>query len=117
MLTLTTAITIPNIQRVHVDAVLLDGNTSVATVSCSVLGTGSLTYSIVTLYVRDGTSQGLRATAAPVGYNDRVEIFSVATPTAFTDLVAAYTGNITVRNKAAESVLLAAGLLPPGTVA
>lgn len=120
MLSLTTPIAIPNLQKIHVDAVSLDGNALVGTVTCSVQGAGGLIYSVVALQIRDagvGLSQGLRATVAPLGFTDRVEVFSVSSPTAFTDLVAAYTGAIVTRNKAAESMLLAAGLLPPGTVA
>lgn len=117
MLSLTTPISIPNLQKVHVDAVQLDGNLNVGTVTCSVQGAGGIIYSVVNLQVRDGTSQGLRATVAPVGYSDRVEVFSTSTPTGFSDLVTAYTGAIVARNKAAESALLAAGLLPAGTVA
>lgn len=120
MLSLTTPIAIPNLQKIHVDAVQLDGNANVATVTCSVQGAGGIIYNVVNLQIRDagvGLSQGLRATVAPVGYTDRVEVFTVSSPTAFTDLVTAYTGAIVARNKAAESALLAAGLLPAGTVA
>lgn len=117
MLTLTAAVSVPNIQRIHVDAVQLDGNTNVATVTCSVLGGGATTYSVYTLLVRDGACQGLRATVAPIGYQDRVEVFAATVATGFTDLVTASTGGITARLKAAESSLLAAGLLPAGTVA
>jgi hypothetical protein len=116
MLTLTAAIAIPNIQKIHVDAVQLDGNANVATVTCSVQGSAGKIYSMVNLAIRDGVSQGLRATVAPVGYQDIVEVFTTTTPTGFSDLVTAYTGGITPRNKAAESMLLAAGLLPAGTV-
>jgi hypothetical protein len=120
MLTLTTPVSVPNIQKVHVDAVLLDGLNNVATVTCSVQGSGGIVYSVVNLQIRDasvGLSQGIRATVAPLGYADRVEVFSTSSATAFTDLVTAYTGAIVARNKAAESALLAAGLLPAGTVA
>ena len=118
MLTLTAAIAVPNIQKVHVDAVQLDGNANVATITCSVQGGGGLIYGFFTLSVRDGQSQGLQATVAPLGYLDRVQLFTASTPTGFTDFVAAYTGGtVTAKNKAAESALLAAGLLPPGTVA
>lgn len=119
MLTLTSAITVPNIQKIHVDAVQLDSNTNIGTVTCSVQGAGGLVYSVPTVVVRDGSSQGIRATVSPLGYFDRVENFTTTTATGFTDLVTAYgtAGNVTVKNKAAESALLAAGLLPPGTVA
>lgn len=117
MLTLTAPISVPNIQKIHVDAVELDSNLLLGTVTCSVQGSGGLIYSVVTLSVRDGSSQGLRATVSPLGYSDRVELFTVTTATGFTDLVTAYTGAINARNKAAESALLAAGLLPAGTVA
>lgn len=116
MLTLTTPVTIPNLQKIHVDAVQFDGNANVATVSCSVQGSGGVIYAIATITVRDGQSQGLRATVAPLGYQDRVELFTTSTPTGFTDLVTASTGAITARLKGAESALLSAGLLPPGVV-
>lgn len=120
MLSLTTPITVPNIQKIHVDAVALDGLALIGAVVCSVQGAGGVVYSITTLQIRDavvGLSQGIQATASPLGYTDRVQVFSTSLATAFTDLVTAYTGNITARNKAVESMLLAAGLLPPGTVA
>lgn len=117
MLTLTAAISVPNIQKIHVDAVQLDSNTNIGTVTCSVQGGGGLIYGIYTLQVRDGVSQGIRSTVTPLGYLDRVEVFSTTTATGFTDLVTAYTGNISTKNKNAESALLAAGLLPAGTVA
>jgi len=117
MLTLTTAVTVPNIQRIRVDAVQFDGNANVATVTCSVLGAGSLVYSVQTLFVRDGACTGIRATASPLGYQDRVEAFTTTVPTGFSDLVTASTGNIGPRLRAAETSLLGAGLLPAGTVA
>jgi hypothetical protein len=114
---LTVAITIPNIQKLHVDAVTLDGNAMVATVIVSVQGAAGKIYSVVSLSVRDGSSQGVRATVAPLGYQDIVEVFTVSTPTGFTDLVTAYTGAINARNKAVETALIAAGLMPAGVVA
>jgi hypothetical protein len=117
MLTLTAAISIPNIQKIHVDAVQLDGVANQALVTVTVQGSGAVVYKVITLGVRDGTSDGLRAKVTPVGYSDIVEVFAVATPTGFTDLVTAYTGAINARNKAAESAMLAAGLFPAGTVA
>ena len=121
MLTLTTPITVPNVTKVHVDSVALDSNTNTATVVCSVQCAGVIPYGgPVTLTIRDGAGQalGLRATVTPLGVLDRLEVFTHATAaTAFTDLVTAYTGAIVARNKAAESALLAAGLLPPGAVA
>jgi hypothetical protein len=117
MLTLTTAIAVANIQKIHVDAVQLDGVALVATVTCTVQGSASRVYSVVSIQVRDGVSQGIRATVTPLGYQDMVEVFSASTPTAFSDLVTAYSGAIVARNKAAESALLAAGLLPAGAVA
>lgn len=116
MLALTTPVTIPNIQKMHVAAVQLDGDNSLATVTVVVQGTGSITYNTYQIVIRDGTSQGLRATVSPLGYTDRCEVFTTSTPTGFSDLVTAYTGAIATRNKAAETALLAAGLLPPGSV-
>lgn len=116
MLNMSTAIPVPNIQKVRVDSVQLDGSTLTATVLCSVLGAGGLVYAVVQLVIKDGPAQGVRANPSPLGYTDLVQVFSVTSPTAFTDLVTAYTGGIVARNKAAESSLLAAGLLPPGSV-
>ena len=117
MLTLTTPVSIPNLQKIHVDAVQLDGNANVATVTCSVQGSGGVIYGVVQIQIHDGTSQGLRATVSPLGFLDRMEVFTAATPTGFTDLVTASTGGISARNKAVESYLVTAGLLPPGAVA
>lgn len=123
MLTLTTPIVIPNITKIHVDSVALDSNLNTGTVVCSVQCAGVIPYGgPVILTIRDGAgqSQGLRATVTPLGVLDRLETFTSATATtAFTDLVAAYSagGGVAAKNKAAESALLAAGLLPPGAVA
>jgi hypothetical protein len=117
MLTLTTPVAVPNIQKIHVDAVQLDVNANLGLVTCTVQGGGGLVYRVITLGIRDGQSDGIRAKASPVGFTDIVEVFSVATPTGFTDLVTAYTGGITARNKAAEAALLATGCLPAGAVA
>jgi len=120
MLTLTTPIVIPNVTKVHVDSVALDSNTNTGTVVCSVQCAGVIPYGgPVILTVVDGTSQGLRAKATPLGVLDRLEVFALNTPTGFTDLVTAYSsgGGVGVKNKAAETALLAAGLLPPGAVA
>jgi hypothetical protein len=117
MNTLTTPIAVANIQKIKVVAVQLDGDLNVATVSLSVQGSGGRVYSTPTLQVRDGLSQGLRATASPLGYQDVVETFTTTTATGFTDLVTAYTGAINARNKAAETALITAGLLPAGAVA
>lgn len=116
MLTLTTPVTVPNIQKAHVASVTLDGDNLVASATVIVQGTGNITYGVYTLTVKDDVSTGLRATASPLGYNDRVETFTTASVGAFTALVTAMTGGINARLKAAESALLAAGLLPAGTV-
>lgn len=123
MLTLTTPITVPNVTKIHVDSVALDSNTNTGIVVCSVQCAGVIPYGgPLILTVRDGAgnAQGIRATVTPLGVLDRLEVFAHATAaTAFTDLVAAYSagGGVGVKNKAAESALLAAGLLPPGAVA
>lgn len=116
MLTLTTPVTIPNLQKLHVVSVLLDGDNLLAAVVVVVQGTGNITYGTYQLTVKDDVSSGLRAAVSPLGYNDRVEVFTTPSVGAFTALVTAYTGAIGARNKAAESALLAAGLLPAGTV-
>jgi len=118
MLTLTTPVSVPNIQKVHVDAVQLDGNTNIGLVTCTVQGGGGLVYGVFQLTVKNGTSQGLRASVSPLGYMDRIELFAVSTATGFTDLDTAYAGaNANAKNRNAETALLAAGLLPAGTVA
>ena len=120
MLTLTTPIVIPNVTKIHVDSVSLDSNLNLGTVVCSVQCAGVIPYGgALAISVRDGVSQGIRATVTPLGVLDRLEVFTTATATGFTDLVAAYSagGGVNVKNKAAESMLLAAGLLPPGAVA
>jgi hypothetical protein len=117
MLTLTTAIAPGSINKIKVLSVELDGENLVGIVTVSAQGGGGKIYGTYQVSVRDGQSQGVRATAAPLGFSDCVEVFTLATPTAFSDLVTAYTGAIAARNKAAESALVAAGLLPPGAVA
>lgn len=117
MLTLSPPITVPNLQKLHVVSVQLDGDNLVASVIVVVQGTGNIVYGTYQLTIRDDISIGLRATVNPLGYNDRVESFSTPSVGAFSALVTAYTGVIGVRNKAAETSLQAAGLLPPGTIA
>jgi len=118
MLNLTVNIPVPNIAKMRVVVVDLNGDTNTALVTVAVQGAGALPWpQLYTLGIRDGASEGLRAKASPLGYADILEIFGATTPTGFTDLVAASTGGIGARNKAAESFLVAAGLLPVGTVA
>jgi hypothetical protein len=114
---LTTPITIPNIQKMHVAAVQLDGDNLVANVTVVVQGTGNIVYGTpYQLAIRDGVCQGIRATVSPLGYSDRVEVFTSTVASGFTNLVAAYTGAIAARNSAVETMLIAAGLMPAGTV-
>jgi hypothetical protein len=113
---LTTPITIPNIVKMHVVSVQLDSDALVATLNVNVQGAGNVSYGSYVLTVRDGPSTGIRANATPQSYSDRMELFSATTPTGFTDLVTVYTGNINARNRAAETALITAGLMPPGTV-
>jgi hypothetical protein len=78
---------------------------------------GGLVYGTYQLNVRNGSSQGIRATVAPASFVDRVEVFTVATPTGFTDILAAFVGaTLAVRNSAVETALIAAGLMPAGAV-
>lgn len=113
---LTTPISIPNIQKMHVAAVQLDSDNLVANITVVVQGTGNIVYSVFGLQVRDGNSQGIRATVSPLGYGDRCELFTASTPSGFTTLVAAYTGAIAARNSAAETALVGLGLMPAGVV-
>jgi hypothetical protein len=117
MNTLTTPIAIPNIVKMHVVSVQLDSDALVASLTVNAQGAGNVSYGNYSLTVRDGTSTGIRANATPISYADRLELFSANTPTGFTDLVTVYTGNIAARNRAAETALITAGLMPAGVVA
>lgn len=116
-LALTTPITINNIQKIHVASVFLDGDNNLANIICVVTVSGGLQFGQpLQITVRDGQSSGIRAKAVPLSATDVVEVFALTTPTGFTDLVTAYTGSINVRNKAAETALIASGCIPAGVV-
>lgn len=122
MLTLTTPITVPNLTRLRVRRVEFDEDTSVAYVHVEAVGPGGAppVYpgSPFVLEIRNGNSIGLRATASPASFTDRVQQFTIATPTGFTALVAAYVGaTVAARNRGAETAGVAAGWLPGGSVA
>jgi len=119
MLNLTVNVPVPNIAKMRVVVVDLNGDTNTALVTVSAQGAGALPWpQLFTLGIRDGSSEGLRAKGTPLGYGDILEVFGFTTPTGFTDLVTAYVGGgISARNKAAESYLVTLGALPAGTVA
>jgi hypothetical protein len=125
MNTLTTPIAVPQVTNLRVVRVAPDVDDQAIYLTVQARSGGLLPYpSVGTLYnlaVRDGAglAQGLRATAAPTCFTDRVEVFSHPTAaTAFTDLATAYAGagGLAVKNKAVESAMIAAGLMPPGVV-
>ena len=118
MLSLTVNIPVPNLNKMRVVVVDLNGDTNTALITIAVQGVGALSWpQVFTLGIRDGSSDGLRAKGTPLGYGDIVEIFGFNTPTGFTDLVTAYVGSgINARNKAAEAYLSSIGALPAGNV-
>jgi hypothetical protein len=119
MLNLTVNVPVPNITKMRVVVVDLNGDTNTALVTVAAQGAGALPWpTLLTLGIRDGSSEGIRAKASPLGYGDILEVFGFTTPTGFTDLVTAYVGGgISARNKAAESYLVSIGALPAGTIA
>jgi hypothetical protein len=119
MLNLSVNVQVPNIAKMRVVVVDLNGDTNTALVTVAVQGAGGAAWpSTFTLGIRDGSSEGLRAKGSPLGYGDILEVFGFTTPTGFTDLVTAYVGGgISARNKAVESYLVTLGALPAGTVA
>jgi hypothetical protein len=125
MNTFTSAITIPNIQKCRLKKPLFDADASTLYVNCEVQGTGGIIYSGVggsdgyLLQLKNGTCTGLRATASPIGFNDRVELFTSTISTGYTDGVAAFNGGgatDALKLKALETYCVAQGLLPAGTV-
>jgi hypothetical protein len=124
MLTFTTPIAVPQIVNAQVVRVAPDLDELAVYVTVKLRSGGNLPYpSVGTLYtlgIRDGVglAQGLRATVAPTCYTDRAELFYHPTAaTAFTDIVAAFVGaSLAIKNKAVETALAAAGLLPAGAV-
>lgn len=116
MLTLTSAITVPNITRFRVKNIASDDDSQSVTVTIDAMAAGARVYGTYKVIVKNGASQGLREQVSPGGYNDIVEVYTGNYATGYTDL-ATLTGTPAARYKAAESALLAAGLLPAGTVA
>ncbi len=119
MITLTTPINIPNINRIRVKTVAIDTDASTAFVVAQAQQIGGNVYGAYQLQIVNGSCIGLRANVAPTGPTDALQGFTASAPTGFTDVVAAYTngaGNLAAKNSAVETVLIAAGLLPAGTV-
>jgi len=119
MLNLTVNIPVPNLNKMRVAVVDLNGDTNTALVTVAVQGVGALPWaSTYQLTIQDGASTGIRGKASPLGYGDIIEYFGLQTPTGFTDLVAAISGNgINAKNKSIETYLSSIGALPAGTVA
>ena len=124
MNTLTATIAVPQIGNMRVVRVAPDIDDAAVYVWVQVRSAAGLPYpSVGTLYtlaIRDGAglAQGLRATVTATAFNDRVELFAHPTyATGFADVAAANVGaTVVIRNKAVETALTAAGLLPPGVV-
>lgn len=123
MLMLTAAITVPNVTRMSVEGFYRSPKTQTAYVYVVVHGAGALVYpygdKIYELAITNGPCQGLRATASPVEFTDRVEVFSSTIGTGFTDAVAQYrsgAGDAGGRQNL-ESWMVSNGLFPAGTVA
>jgi hypothetical protein len=121
MNTLTAAINIPNIQRMRVSRVSPDADANAVYVRVEVQSTGAVTYprpnARYDLTIINGNSIGIRAAVSPQGADDRVELFSVSTPSGFDTALAAYAGaTIALRDSAMETALIGLGCMPAGTV-
>jgi hypothetical protein len=127
MLTLSSAITIPNLAKMRLKRPLPDDDAQVFYVQCEVSTLANLAYDgdgagadrLYMLIVRNGVCQGIRATVSPTGFRDRVQLFSLNVPTGYTDAYAAYhntAGGFGAKIDALETALVAAGIMPAGTV-
>lgn len=116
MLTLTSAITVPNITRFRVKKLAMGDDEQSVFVTIDAMAAGSRVYGTYQITVKNGASQGLREQASPGGYNDIIEVFTATYATGYTDL-ATLTGTPIARYKAAETALQSAGLLPAGSIA
>jgi hypothetical protein len=125
MVTLTTPITVPNLTRARLSRPDIDEDASVLTLRAEVGGAGGRIYGVYTLTIANGQAQGVRATAAPAGWGDVVQVFTRTTAdlpgiaTAYTDAVSAFLaggGALAARLRALETYLQSVGLLPAGSV-
>lgn len=122
MLDLTTAIVIPNVQRIRVRNVEFDLDQAAAFLTVKVTLTGGIPYPApertYRVAVRNGVCQGLRAKATGhQGVDDYLENFDIDVPTGLNLLIQAYVGgSIAARNRGAETAGATSGWLPPGAV-
>jgi hypothetical protein len=118
MNTLTTPITVRNVLRLRVSQVAFDQDSQIAAVAVQAVNPlATQPYGVYSCQITNGISQGVRATLAPLGFQDCVEVFTANVATGFTDCVAAYAGaNIAARNRGVEQMMVTAGLMPPGVV-
>jgi len=124
MITLTSAIAIPNLTRVRLRQPLFDDINSVLTAQIEV-GTaagGGKIYATLMLEVRNGgNSNGMRAKASPTSFADFVEGFTLGAPlaTGFDDALTAFAGGgagLAAKLRALETWAQGVGLLPAGAV-
>lgn len=119
MLSLTTAIAIPNLQKIRLYRPTDDADNNTMTFAADVQGPSSRVYATMTVTVTNGSCQGIRATVAPATYTDFVQTFTATVTTGYTDVSTAFygaSGGTAAKLRAAETALVTAGLLPPGTV-
>jgi hypothetical protein len=118
MITLTSNISIPNINRIRVKKVAFDQDATTAFIDVLALMVGGNTYSPYQIQIANGSSVGLRANAAPTGATDELQLFSLTTATGYTTVFNAYNGNGSnaVKNQAVETALISLGAVPTGTV-
>lgn len=127
MLTLTSPVAVPNINRMEVVAVEPRGKINTVYVYVEVIGVGAATPNypggnfVWQLAITNGVCQGIRAKSSPTSYGDRVEMFTATIATGFTDCVAQYRSgaNDAAGRKNVETWLAdpARALLPAGSVA
>lgn len=118
MLTLTTPITCPNITKARVRRLETDEDNAEVRVMVELTGPSNRFYGNVDLAVRNGMSDRVRANPAPLRFDDLVLVdrLAVSTATGYTDLSTLSGANPSARNRAAETALVSAGVLPAGTV-
>lgn len=125
MLTLTAAITVPNITRMEVVDVRIRGEAAIAHVYVKVRGPAGMIYPnqgmVWELTFTGHSAQGIRAKASPVGAEDRVEQFSATVTNIYDNVVAQYRSGASdaAGRRNVETLLKdsSPALLPAGTVA
>lgn len=120
MISFTTNVAIPNLTRAKLKLPSFDDDNNVATFALEIGGAGGRIYAVLTIIVRDGACQGVRTTVGPATFDDFVQAFALTVASGYTAVVAAYngaTGGVGARLKAAETSLLAQGIITiAGTV-